>query len=110
MLKPADWKAEVSKNFAGVRWPAGSAGLWVVVGRWRTKPAKARLLVAWVMATGAPDCMEQMALMDEPPKNRLGSAVEAKRWLRPAGSCQVPLAARTLGTSPVEESRSSQGR
>jgi hypothetical protein len=47
MLKPADWKAEVSKNFAGVRWVAGRDGLWRMLGRCRTIPAKARLF-AWV--------------------------------------------------------------
>ena len=34
----------------------GSFGLAMMLGRWSAKPAKALLLVAWVIVTGIPDC------------------------------------------------------
>ena len=47
---------EVQRN--EVLAPNARAGWWRRLGRWRTKPPKAMLLVAWVTVTGAPDCME----------------------------------------------------
>ena len=72
-------KAAVLKYCPGVRWSGGRFGFPTRFGRCKAKPAKALLLVAWVMVTGIPDCRDKMPLRAHPPNTELARPEDANR-------------------------------